>query len=103
MRDYGKNTNKGMAHYSEGGKVERTETMPSGAQQWVRGETKGDKLETLNRHYEAHGQRLRKHIDTPSYAGGSTKERDSLMKAGGMQHRAFMDEVRKPRRRGTSK
>jgi hypothetical protein len=97
MRDYGKKTNKGMAHYSEGGKVERTETMPSGAQQWVRGETKGDKLETLNRHYEAHGQRLRKHI------GGATKERDSLMKAGGMQHRAFMDEVRKPRRRRTSK
>jgi hypothetical protein len=45
MRDYGK---KGKtAHYSEGGKVMRTEEMSSGAQQWVREHPTRGKLGTI--------------------------------------------------------
>lgn len=33
--------------YAGGGKVEKTEKMPSGAQQWVRGKSRIDKMDTI--------------------------------------------------------
>lgn len=43
-----KPASKPVTKYKDGGKVLKTETMPSGAQQYTRGDTASARLETIN-------------------------------------------------------
>jgi hypothetical protein len=80
----GKHSKVTVGKYAQGGKVEKTETMPSGAQQWVRGKTRADKMKTIAWSTTADGASRR-------FSKDAAKARSTMMNA-------FFDEDDKSRR-----
>lgn len=80
---------KTIQSFSGGGKVQKTREMPSGAQQYTRGETAADRLRTISDKVPTVNEKR----DRGRPKSDGSWERAG--KKGRMVHDAFMDETRK--------